>query len=296
MSFDKLGSGKPKLEKPAGELPEAENAILNQITPADKEKLRAWRKANLTKERGNIVAIRSEDLLYFLECVHRGYIPVGQGPIRGKIFGGPNDFFVTPNPESRYLKDSARNLLDRNYSGDFSRAVNSNLNIYSDIGRIQAMHRNILTPYNITEEELEELNRKFFHKTFPALEGGTSTEDYLAELAKETETMAEADNCFKLLNKKPALFFLGELLRAKGVKNLDSLAKLLFNMNLKDRGSIFLAFNEKLVRNYEATTDRVDVGGEFVVNVPDGKLSLDTIYGFETLGDFEDEILEQLGV
>jgi hypothetical protein len=35
---------------------------------------------------------------------------------------------------------------------------------------------------------------------------------------------------------------------------------------------------------------------EMVIRVPNGKLSLETVWGFETMGDFEDEVLNNLVV
>ena len=69
----------PKInqEKPSLQLSPVEAEILIQVTEADKEKLRAWRKTDLILDSDYVVAVRSEDILYFIKCVHQGYFPVG---------------------------------------------------------------------------------------------------------------------------------------------------------------------------------------------------------------------------
>jgi hypothetical protein len=66
---------------------------------------------------------------------------------------------------------------------------------------------------------------------------------------------------------------------------------------LDSRGGISLAFNESPFEKYQRVSKTDDEGyDEFVFDVPSGKLDLVAILGFETLGDFEDSLLEKMSL
>jgi len=292
MPSDKFPQSKTgkQHENTTARLSETEIMILEQVTEADKNKLKDWHKAKLVKGKDQIVPIRSEDLLYFLECVHQGYIPVGTSTIRSKG-GDVNDFSVTPNPESKEIKRHPE-LLQPKGPKRFVEAVNTNSLLYSHTARIQRIYRNIITPH-VDPEDLKRIVCEFYETDTSDNDLAGKTEDYFDVLEQETKTAQK--HCFNLKNAKPALFLLGEYLRSKKV-DIEPLED--FLINSQDRGSICLAFNNNLVKNYEATAekDSTDSHDEFVLKIPDGKLSLDTVYGFEALGDFEDAVLDKLGV
>lgn len=298
MSFDSFSRGPSKEggNESVQPLSGIEVEIVESITPEQKRMLALWHKANLSKEKDLIVATRSEDIIYFLQCVQQGYIHVGGKGLRVK--GNENNrnyFFVTPNPESQDLKLNRPDLLVEGLPPTFAESIHTNRKYYK-VGMIQAVRRNLIVPY-VMDEEFEVVAYAIYDRyclnpggrEYPA----TKIEVFYSKLAEELEEIRE--DCFDLKNQKPCLFALGKILEKRGV-NMESTVS--FLKSLGSRGSICLAFNNKLIEGYKSTADEnsVDSADEFVIEVPDGKLPLDVILGLEALGDFEEAVLDKLGV
>lgn len=259
-----------------------EQAIITQITDADRARLQDLQKTNLSKDKARIVGIRSEDIFFFLQCVHQGYIPAGQS----KLMAKNEAFYLTANPESAYIQahpDAA--LFFFPDDNKFINVSTSNADMYGSIGIRQGLHRNIMPFVNTVE---------FLHQATGYTDPETASlewERVYGELVNEISAgiRSEAD---RVLPKHVRLLFQHLLSNSPDRKQLVK-----FVSRLKNRGSITMAFNEEMFQNYTALPpEQADgfMNAELAFEVPNGKIPLDCVLGFETLGDFEDEILEGL--
>ncbi len=203
---------------------------------------------------------------------------------------GVNNFFVTPNPENPIIEGTFPQLRGVKQEETFNDTINKNSDSYGDIARIQGVYNNVIVPY-FDLKDFEKIVTTFCQKLTDEFILKVQFEIFFMALGKETEEVEK--DCFKMKNRKPALYALGEYLKSKSI-DLSPIVEFLISM--KNRQSMCLAFNHKLIKSYKVKPDAVDISGELVIDVPDGKLSLNTIHGFESNGKFEDEVLRKLGI
>lgn len=272
----------PEIPPSESRLFQREKAIIDRITPQNRKLLLSLRRDNLVKERAHIVGVRSEDLIHFLECLERGYIPVGGEGIRGKA-ETLDHLYITSNPESQYLQTYEPDLIEEQDRGlHFKDFTLKNIRLYSEVAAIQAFRREIISDLDESELVEKELARIRARENGNVMIG-EAREEFYKDFSKYIRGGAKEQSMKDLqvaLKSKPEIL--------ERYKDLVPL--------LPSRGGIILAFSDKLTKQYKGTVDRrvIHDDSEIAFPVPSGKLSLDVIYGFEPLGDFEDAILEQL--
>ncbi len=276
------GGFREKEEETKREFSSSEKAVLDSLTEGDISRIREWKKESLTRERSAIVGVRSEDLVYFLECIHRGYIPVGGEGFRMKG-DSKKYFFINTNPESSFLREKEPSLIEPEMKqASFKKIALGNVSLYSRVAIIQTIRREVM-PF-LDEAQLLKQEAKRLGDEPGALHPEVLEEfydDLVDEIQKERSSMAYRDFQKALRNNKKAFEIYKEL-----VPTFD------------ERGGIILAFSEELCKKYKGTNKApiTHTNGEIAFSVPDGKLSLDVLYGFEALGAYEDKMLEALNV
>lgn len=251
---------------------------------------------NLTKKKGSIVGVRSEDLLFLLESVHRGYLPAGQGT----RFKEEGYFYLVPNPESTLLQGNRKDLIYNPKVQNaatalrtFPEMVDENISQYGNSAVLGAIHRNFFPLVQNWDGLVEKIN-KFYGESGLGLD--IIQEKLLEGLAKIARQSKEIQR--PIASFTPNNRYLFDLFHESVGHSIDRNSLQDQLVLFSERSSIMIAFSNALVEDYVATNavDVVDTGDEFAVAVPDGKLPLDYIVGFESLGEFEDRILSELGI
>jgi hypothetical protein len=222
--------------------------------------------------------------------MHKGYIPVGKSPIRQKRTE-EGVFFLSVNPESEEIKQNNPGLITPDTDRSFREVVHLNSELYAHIAKIKAVYRNLIVPY-IPTEDLNKLAREYLCQYSIDYESKDFLEAYFYEMARNELDKIKKD-VFTKRQGKPALFALGKYLKNKGI-NTEPLAE--FLSKIGNRGSICIGFSNNLLKQYTVDLEVIEDVDEMVIRVPNGKLSLETVWGFETMGDFEDEVLNNLVV
>ena len=267
-----------------------ENAILNTLTPEDVAKVRELKQENLTVQSKDIVGVRVEDLFYFLEAVHNGYLPVGGADIRRKE--GESHIFLTPNPMCDYLKQERQDLYGgiRDTEKTFLDVTKETIRNYGAVARSQGVYRNLWDKVLDKDDLIKESVQRYSLGD----EKTTDAEEFFDLIAEEIKKKKSFIDCEKPRYKMA--YLLNEHLdpsvpRADVTKLLRSLA---------NRSGIVIAFNKKLLEAGDATTTDQKIldlpGSELAVGVPSGRIPLDAMLGYEALGHFEDEIERKIGV
>ena len=279
----------------APELLDSERAILDMLTEADRDFLRSHYSNNLNRDKRIIAGVRSEDLLFFLECVHKGYIPVGQGGIRTKSKSAEY-FFLTPNPE---LPALSADILANCYEKTFRDIVRANLQDYSIIGIQQGIYR-IFKEQMKTPEFVEAITLALDrYMPLPEMFESDLSEEALERNRLETWLKAIAleisDGIDIKLNshRLPYLYGVSKLVPQEKLHILGPYFK-----SLKDRGGICVAFKPDIFKKYEPTAEKniIHSQDEVAIAVPGGKIPIDLVHGFEALGNFEGQVLLRLEI
>lgn len=279
------GGSKEQRESGMLEVLPAEQRVLESLTPQDVEIVRRLKRENILREKEHVVGIRSEDLIHFLECVHLGYIPIGSGGFRERRTEN-GYLFVTTNSESSLLRTQHPDLIPERLREELFRVTaQTNVNVYAQTAMIQAVRREIM-PY-VDEPALVEQKRLRLQRDQdePVLES-VAREELYRDIVLDIEDQS---------SYTPATRSLMALLRGK--PEILSRCRRLYDTAEK-RGGILLAFGDELVRRFSGTTDPrlVHDTKETIYAIPDGRLPLATLQGFEPLGEFEDGVLELLGI
>ena len=260
-------------------LTEKEQQIVDSIGQSQRETLQKLNVTSLTKYKSQIVGFRSEDLFFFLDCLNKGRIVVGNETdkgCRGKCQGG---LFLTPNPESpqfKYIDDEVKDNFKRPLGGhlSFHAATRENVKMYSEIALLNPIHREVRP---LIKDEQSLLNSCWGYLKGSGL---IQVEEFYDALIDEIKEGAS----FNYKNRSPIYYTLGQYLNPQDKEFVTQL----FN-RVKCRKGIIIGFNEQLVERYGLPT--VGDGYDIVFNVPEGHINLDTILGFETLGDYEEEVV-----
>lgn len=269
------------------QLQKPEQEIVKALTAEDIQRLASLRVDNLTKRKAAIVGVRSEDLWFLLKSVHEGALPAqGSTKIRGKSPG----FFVTANPESGYLKAHHPEVVAASIDKTFKRAAMENARLYAhEIAVAQAVSRALFPLFD--QAQLEEELRKRIPDTTTELSRDNLYEDFWGDLVKDIQGLTKEKFS---PHRFPDINFL-----LSRIANIPPASALKFLENLNKRSGVCIAFNEKLLASQKIITHQAseaNVGCEMVIEVPDNRLSLETIEGFEVLGEAEESLLDRLGI
>lgn len=257
-------------------LTEKEQQIIDSINPPQREALQRLNVTCLSKYKFKIVGVRCEDLFFFLDCLNKGKMPVG-GYRKGYRYKCKEGLYLTPNLECLRLREIENEEVKTviRLTGNFSKATTANVGVYSDVALLGPLHREV-RPLIIGEPEL--MDESVGHPRDPL-----QVEQFYYALVQEIAEGAE----FGYKNRFPRHYALGQHLRPQ---DRDFITQL-FN-RIKCRSGIIIGFNEQLIERYgfPAAGD----GDDIMFSVPNGYVDLDTILGFETLGDYEEEVVEDI--
>jgi hypothetical protein len=280
-----------------------EREFIQSLDQATIRKALSFRKDNLTKAKATIVAVRSEDLLFFLECIRNGYIPtaplntdtdhahLGIMAKHGED-KGENYYFLAPNPDSLALQTAVNNqepwIQPLRLSGNFQNNILDNHRAYGAIAKKQAIRRKLLA-LNIGPQEIitAVLEQEPDNEHIDHLEQGRVLTTFWEDFYNRATDPDPYEMGYSL---KPLL---AKLFLSKGQKPEDVTT---FFDQLENRGGILIAFNDRILTQHHLSVDTEDTSGvDLCVQIPDpGHLGLDVILGFEALGAFEDDLLDLL--
>jgi hypothetical protein len=251
-----------------------ERAIMKRLGPNDIALLGRLNLPSLTSKKKDIVGIRCEDIFSFMQFVKDGSYPVAGDGSRTKTTRG---LYLIPNPESEDVKTTGNEAVNglQNFYRTFSSAAYRTDTLYSDIARIGPISRE-LRP-RIKDEQ--KMVKEYLGENFK----GESVENFYRDLLMEVDRSKPS---FDYKNRLRALYHLG--------KNLDEngreIALDIFNKT-GDRGAIMIGFDKKLITRYGAPGMSIE-GADICFPVKEGGVALDSVVGYEALGDFEDEVLD----
>ncbi len=261
---------------------EKEQQIVDSLSSSSREILQKLQMGRLSKYKSKIVGFRSEDLFFFLDCLNKGRIVVGNETDKGCRGKCHNGLFLTPNPESpqfKYIDDEAKEDIRRSLRGhlSFHAATRENANMYSRIALLGPIHREVRPLIKDEQDLLDQCWGSLKNS------GLIQVEEFYDALIEEVEERVD----FNSKNRYPLQYALSQHLDLQG---RDFVTQLL--NQTKCRGGIIIGFNERLVEKhgFPVAGDSYDI----VFNAPEGYVGLDTILGFETLGDYEDEMVERI--
>ncbi len=261
---------------PSEFLTHAEKKLLESLTHSDIQTAKRLHNENLTRRSSEVVGVRTEDLLFLLAGIHQGFLPVERET-------EPNWFFVETNPDSTFVRQYKPEALDNSKSkrfGDFRDA--GNLQTPSQAVK-HAVELNLLSRKTLREMLLKDV-RNFYRE-----EGFNSDELNLKEFYDDVaDDLTRNPNVLRFHSRsRPALDLLARCVeRAFSPYQAED-----FLRSLSVRKGVLLAFNQKILEKYQMVkTDH----GDMVLHVPSGQVELETLLGFESLGDFEDMLLERL--
>jgi hypothetical protein len=259
-------------------LTQVEQQVLDSLTEKDVELVKRLRLGNLTKEKARIVGVRSEDLLFLLESIQRGFIPA-------EIETDPGKYYVAANPESTFILANQPEAIESSHSKTFGDLTRREIEFAGTFDVVQhAVERNLLSGGSAKEKLLKEL--RHFYRGLKYNADELNLKEFYRDVA---EDLTVNPGVLRFHSRsRPALALLSrhieEALPPDAARN--------FLQSLTIRKGVVLAFNEKLLANYRFLhADHADM----VIHIPTGKVGLDTLLGFETLGDFEDSVLEKIG-
>jgi len=292
-----------------------EKRILDSLSPKTVDFVRSLSRKNLGAEKEHIVGVRNEDLIYFLSCVEQGWMPIKEHLFRSKSSESTHYLFLSANPDSTllqrevpaYITELRRYLSDEDGGATFSGACLKSSRLYDDIGKIQAIYRQLRE----LGTDIRKLLKKYrSHYDFRFREKGDSEttlpelgEEFFSRLAESffdngeiQSRISRDENIFSFPRRFRELF----LLRQHVNSSVSNKQLIEIFQGFSDRGSILVGFSDHLLKHYTWGTDHpfAHMATEIGVHVPSKRLSLDAsvLVGFEPLGTHEDGVLKYLGV
>lgn len=257
-------------------LTDAEVKIVRSLTPEHVETIKRWNRDNLAKEKTNVVGVRSEDLFFLLECIQKGSIPVETETTL-------NRYFIAGNPQSSFLTQHRPDALETITNTTFADTADENIRLKAPYIVIKrTLERNLLSQEKIRESLLEDLHR-FYHE-----QRYTDDELYLREFYFDlAQEVTRNPNVLSFSSPtRPALRLLARYAQAVFPPETARL----FLSSLANRRGVLMGFNDGIFQKYKF------MGGDhedMVFEVPE-RLGLETVIGFEPLGEFEDSVLDRL--
>jgi hypothetical protein len=265
-----------------------EKSLLDSFTEENQQEISRLYREDLNSEKNKIVGLRSEDLLFFLQCIQHGFIPVGFSALMGKSEEG---LYVSVNPESEGLQKTYPGLVEKASAANFKEAILKNSWHYSGIAIKQGIVRNILSQISDQENFWKSFYDEFIAKN-PAYE------THGLEYPEDMDLIREEffDNAVRsIIHPKQQM----ALYKAR---LLDFMRRFFPNFRFKDfsslqgRKGILIGFDETILQ-YPMIPETDMKGEEIIFSIPEGKLNLTHVLGFQSLGGpFEEEVLERIGV
>ena len=235
-------------------------------------------KPNLAREKNCIIGVRSEDLFFILQAITIGQFPIGGNGVRNKGQG----FFLTPNPEHSYCKTLQKNNPETlRLLPTYQEAIRKNLMLYGGIAIIAPFNREIRP--HIQDEMILVKGEDEYDNGEPA---ESLVETFYHRMARDLGSIPGVCNVKDYTNRLPRLKI---ILDSPGLVR-DSTAD--FLDGIKRRKPVLIGFNEKLNQYARAEPGEGEV--DIVYQIEADTIPLDTLVGFEVVGDVEEQIVGDL--
>lgn len=274
------------------ELARRDEEIITSLGPKDIERLKGLYTENLTRKKKRIVGVRSEDLFHLMQCIKKGGMPSESLVNQAERFtkNEAAGFYLAANPESEALKrrfskadyESASfremtqdNIVGYGYISSAGESIRRNIIPHIDVPRMaeaykQAMGHADASDANMLNEVLARVGMACHDQ-----DAGYNPDETGHEAMKAIVTGGEGK-----IPKEVLLSYLDQLVERKGMI-------IAFNEKVFEGAEVFLA-------NDDRKTERK---ANEVIIIPTNKtIPLEAIEGFEVLGDYEERVLERLGV
>lgn len=269
-------------------LTKKEKEVLNTLSQTDISLVKKLKSENLNARKKEIIGVRSEDIIFLLDCIHKGKIPCEKFEIMAKISDKEQpSFYMTPNPESEYLSKNNPAALEDCKEKTFLKMSSGNIGMYSEIAIKQVISREIMPMLKYREGLGDELQGQFRGDC-----ESVNIEKFLSGLAQEILLGKVTEEIFKMPRRLPAFYILGKCLKEN---NVDPLSLLPLLRPLSKRGGVLIAFDSDYFKDYDDESRMFGIGNELVFKIPSRQIEIGSIIGFEPLGEFEDKVLERIG-
>lgn len=271
-----------------------------ETQPSKKEKIRSLFSTKLAAVKDQVIGVRSEDILTIIERLQEGRIPVnfpGEG-IRARKKGW---YYLTPIETNPFWSTIPGVEFDGGNQSNIYEQTLDNIGLYAHSGAVAtALSRNVFP-------HLQGAYRKEFRRLFKEIPGdiGMSTAESIAsDLIDEwkagggkhvgTERIMRSPNRFPVFNCLLTLVHKEESRIPIG----EFLIKV-----IKERGGVIVGFTKEVIQGRIASRlfdqeSVIHATEEIAVKLKGGfiDLSKNPIIAIEPLGEYEDRILDQLGL
>lgn len=233
-----------------------------------KELLTQLCSSTLASRKQEIVGLRCEDLFFMLDCIKKGYVPVTKGPVMAKY---EEALYFAPNPDSSFFRSAGLNIDE----GSFYRCARRTIRLYSRVAQVNPLVK-IFEGLGIPQDKLVD----------GWSEDGkiTDSECFYRDLTQELKRTPP----FNLKHRFPAHYRLGTFIPDAHKNEASRLMK-----TLVGRRGILLGLGYRLITAHGMPKESEE-GFDLALNIPDGRISLDCILGFEPLGDFEERVIASI--
>lgn len=258
-------------------LMESERNMLATMPPEARATLRRLHVESLCRVGTPILGFRSDDIFSLCTFVQQGAFDVRRRETGVAVMAKNSDgLYLTANPASVALRELRPELREVMKSKTPTAALLENRNLYGYMGRLQAVGRYIVPLISHLDSFIKDVSTLLdegFHDI--------NTIDGKGALMEETMIVIAGCNSAYLTVLARHTEYSVQQLR-------ESIEQ------FKQREGIMLAVSERALADFGLVAESEGDEGEIVIALPEGKLSLDYIVGFETMGVFEDRVMESL--
>jgi len=251
-----------------------------------------------------VICFRSQDVVTTLMQIADGKIDVHYTENDLSIMGKLDGFYTTFNPEHEFFRTGdGKDLVRKSDTRTFQEVAYDNAETYGlSIPFATAVMRNVFPVLGLDAKQFIEFSRKQIAGSNEwALEHSYSPhlilEDYLERIRKEVENIKNVKEFGR--NRYP---YTHDFLKL--IKNSKSSAEVLgfLQRTAQVRAGIMIGFSDEILTQGEMETefsgDLNASGSELVIKPADNIIRLHdkTIVGLEPLGEYEEGILDDLGL
>ena len=292
--------------------------IYEEMAPDKKTSIKALFSTSLASQKGNIVAVRSQDIVTTLERLARGKIRVAveDKPAQDQriMSKEPGWFYASPVYDSIFFKANPHLVpqTGRGKSGELYEVVGANTAVYAP---------SIVLSTALIQNAAPVLKEDWFERACEAathshmemfidrdpIPKAEAIESIVSAIQREVDTLPKkGDPVHTILEGKYGYWVLKSL--AASVKEgIDPKEIIGFLLAVpQKRGGVILAFSAKLLEQGDFVTNATEDEYSTVLHDSDelalhhttGSIDLEggVVLAIETLGDYEDAVLKHLGL
>lgn len=277
--------------------------------PKKKSELKGLFANDIRSHQSDIISVRSEDLLTFLDYKTRGVIPIynDNESIQNKSEGY---FFTTGNFEHKYFTQHPelhpKVRMPKYADVKFMNVVQHNINIYPEVAAFTAAFvRNVLPVLkpdwkNLGRQlllDIDEHSEVFREDYSPSLIAEQLIEQFKNQSKYTYKGKFMTEEQFQQLRREPTTFEQLTMLIKEGVDK-RKVFEFLEEVS-KTRSGIMVGFNEHILQGEIITEANGQTDGkyEIMIKPPNNQIDIsNSVVAIESLGEYEDNVLEQLGL